>query len=44
VAANRAWLESSPRLPQADVLITTFNEEDELAPGLPKTALNWLWQ
>jgi hypothetical protein len=39
VAASRAWLESLPRLSQVDVLITTFDEEDEPAPGLLKTTL-----
>jgi hypothetical protein len=29
VAASRTWLDSLPRLPQVDVLITTFNEEGE---------------
>lgn len=30
-AASRAWLESLPLLPQVDVWITTFNEEDKLS-------------
>jgi hypothetical protein len=31
VAASRGWLESLPLLPQVDVCIATFNEEDELS-------------
>jgi hypothetical protein len=33
VAASRAWLESLPRLPQVDVLITSSNEEDDSPPA-----------